>query len=68
MQHEFEMSMVGELNMFLGLEIKQLEHGIFISQSKYAWMMIKKFGLENLLKCKYAQSKYACMQNILPFP
>ena len=33
---EFEMSMVGELNYFLGLQAKQLEDGIFISQSKYA--------------------------------
>ena len=35
MREEFEMSMVGELNVFLGLEVKQSEGDIFISQSKY---------------------------------
>jgi hypothetical protein len=35
MQSEFEMSLVGELTYFLGLQIKQMEDSIFISQSKY---------------------------------
>ncbi|GJT57193.1 retrovirus-related pol polyprotein from transposon TNT 1-94 [Tanacetum coccineum] len=35
MHDEFEMSMMGELNFFLGLQIKQLEDGIFFNQSKY---------------------------------
>ncbi|KAA0068054.1 gag-pol polyprotein [Cucumis melo var. makuwa] len=43
---EFDMSMVGELSYFLGLQIKQKNDGIFISQEKYAKNMIKKFGLE----------------------
>ncbi|TYK00141.1 gag-pol polyprotein [Cucumis melo var. makuwa] len=43
---EFEMSMVGELSCFLGLQIKQKNDGIFISQEKYARSMVKKFGLE----------------------
>ena len=46
MQDEFEMSMIGELNQFLGLQIRQQESGIFISQSKYAKNLVKKFGLE----------------------
>jgi len=32
MQGEFEMSMMGELNYFLGLQIKQFQHGTFLSQ------------------------------------
>ena len=36
MTSTFEMSMVGDLNYFLGLQIKQLKDGIFFSQSKYA--------------------------------
>lgn len=36
MANEFEMSMVGELSFFLGLQIKQTESGIFVSQPKYA--------------------------------
>ena len=46
MQSEFEMSMVGELNYFLGFQIRQMNDGIFISQSKYAKNLVKKFGLE----------------------
>ena len=47
MHDEFEMSMMGELNFFLGLQIKQLEDGIFFNQSKYIKDMLKKFGLED---------------------
>ncbi|XP_019155886.1 PREDICTED: uncharacterized protein LOC109152687 [Ipomoea nil] len=46
MEGEFEMSMVGELNYFLGLQIKQQDNGIFISQSKYAKNLVKRFGQE----------------------
>ncbi|XP_050937143.1 uncharacterized mitochondrial protein AtMg00810-like [Cucumis melo] len=38
--------MVGEFSCFLGLQIKQKNDGIFISQEKYARNMVKKFGLE----------------------
>ncbi|CAM8914227.1 unnamed protein product [Rhodiola kirilowii] len=40
------MSMVGEMNYFLGLQVKQKDDGIFISQSKYARNLIKKIDLE----------------------
>nr|GEU38580.1 hypothetical protein [Tanacetum cinerariifolium] len=47
MHDEFEMSMMGELNFFLGLQIKQMEHEIFFNQSKYIKEMLKKFRLED---------------------
>ena len=47
MQGKFEMSMIGELTHFLGLQIHQQDLGIFISQSKYARNLVKKFGLES---------------------
>ncbi|GJR67735.1 retrovirus-related pol polyprotein from transposon TNT 1-94 [Tanacetum coccineum] len=47
MHDEFEMSMMGELNFFLGLQIKQLEDGIFFNQSKYVKEMLKKISLED---------------------
>ena len=47
MQAEFEMSMIGELTHFLGLQIRQQDSGIFLSQSKYAKNFMKKFGLES---------------------
>ncbi|GJY58386.1 retrovirus-related pol polyprotein from transposon TNT 1-94, partial [Tanacetum coccineum] len=46
MHDEFEKSMMCELNFFLGLQIKQMEDGIFFNQSKYIKEMLKKFGLE----------------------
>jgi len=45
---EFEISMIGELNYFLGLKIKQRGDEIFSNQAKYIRELIKKFGLENL--------------------
>ena len=47
MKKEFEMSMVGELNYFLGLQVKQQKDGIFISQEKYAKNLVKRFGLDS---------------------
>ncbi|CAM8956704.1 unnamed protein product [Rhodiola kirilowii] len=46
MRKEFKMSMVGEMKYFLGLQVIQKDEGIFISQSKYAKNLIKKFDLE----------------------
>jgi len=40
------MSMIGELTFFLGLQIKQMESGTFISQSKYCKEVLKKFGMD----------------------
>ncbi|CAH9075913.1 unnamed protein product [Cuscuta europaea] len=46
MQSQFEMSMMGELSYFLGLQVKQVPEGIFINQGKYTKDLIKKFGIE----------------------
>lgn len=47
MQAEFEMSMIGELTHFLGLQIRQQDSSIFLSQSKYVKNLVKKFGLDS---------------------
>jgi hypothetical protein len=47
MQNEFEMSLLGELSFFLGLQIRQRNQGIFISQTKYIREMLKRFGMED---------------------
>nr|GFD16702.1 hypothetical protein [Tanacetum cinerariifolium] len=36
---------MGELNFFLGLQVKQKQDGIFISQDKYVAKILRKFGL-----------------------
>jgi hypothetical protein len=43
MKTEFEMSMIGELSYFLGLQVKQSSAVIFISQEKYLKEILKKF-------------------------
>ncbi|GJV19412.1 retrovirus-related pol polyprotein from transposon TNT 1-94 [Tanacetum coccineum] len=45
MKNNFEMSMMGELKFFLGLQVHQSSRGIFISQSQYAIELLKKHGL-----------------------
>jgi hypothetical protein len=47
MQTEFEMSMIGELSYFLGLQVNESSAGIFISQEKYLKEMLKKFKMED---------------------
>ena len=46
MHSEFEMSMIGELNFFFGLRIKQLNEGTFINQAKYIRDLFKRFNME----------------------
>ncbi|GJX25951.1 retrovirus-related pol polyprotein from transposon TNT 1-94, partial [Tanacetum coccineum] len=46
MKNNFEMSMMGELKFFLGLQVHQSPRGIFISQSQYGIELLKKHGLD----------------------
>ncbi|GJS36172.1 putative ribonuclease H-like domain-containing protein, partial [Tanacetum coccineum] len=48
MKGEFEISAMGELTFFLGLQVTQKSNGIFISQDKYVTDMLKKFDMENV--------------------
>nr|GEX00571.1 uncharacterized mitochondrial protein AtMg00810-like [Tanacetum cinerariifolium] len=45
MKDKFQMSSIGELTFFLGLQVKQKKDGIFISQDKYVAEILRKFGL-----------------------
>ncbi|WVZ53120.1 hypothetical protein U9M48_004106 [Paspalum notatum var. saurae] len=45
MSREFEMSLMGELQFFLGLQIKQGLEGTFVHQAKYARDILKKFNM-----------------------
>nr|GFA31442.1 putative ribonuclease H-like domain-containing protein [Tanacetum cinerariifolium] len=42
---KFQMSSMGELTFFLGLQVKQKPNGIFISQDKYVAEILRKFRL-----------------------
>ncbi|GJV45067.1 retrovirus-related pol polyprotein from transposon TNT 1-94 [Tanacetum coccineum] len=46
MHNRFEMSLMGEMKFFLGLQIHQSPRGIFINQAKYALEILKKHGME----------------------
>nr|GEW99759.1 retrovirus-related Pol polyprotein from transposon TNT 1-94 [Tanacetum cinerariifolium] len=47
MKSRFEMSMMGEMTFFLGLQVNQSPCGIFINQSKYVLEILKKYGMES---------------------
>jgi hypothetical protein len=47
MSKEFEISMMGELQFFLGLQIKQAKEGTFVNQAKYTKDMLKKFKVDD---------------------
>ncbi|GKA16503.1 putative ribonuclease H-like domain-containing protein [Tanacetum coccineum] len=48
MKSRFQMSFMGELTFFLGLQVKQKEDGIFISQDKYVAEILKKFDFASV--------------------
>jgi Reverse transcriptase (RNA-dependent DNA polymerase) len=61
MGSEFEMSMMVELTFFLGLQIKQMKDSIFISQTKYAKELVKKFDIDD---CKTSKTPMAVDANL----
>ncbi|GJW99752.1 putative ribonuclease H-like domain-containing protein [Tanacetum coccineum] len=48
MHKKFQISSMGELIFFLGLQVKQKEDGLFISQDKYMTKILKKFGFTDV--------------------
>ena len=48
MKIEFEISMIGEITFFLGLQVMQDKDDIQVHQKKYLNKVVKKFGMENL--------------------
>ncbi|KAI3510579.1 hypothetical protein L1887_17687 [Cichorium endivia] len=52
MKSKFQMSMMGKINFFLGLQIKQSKEGIFINQQKYTKGLLECFGMTNCSNAK----------------
>ncbi|GJS69140.1 putative ribonuclease H-like domain-containing protein [Tanacetum coccineum] len=48
MHKRFQMSSMGELTFFLGLHVEKRKDGIFLSQDKYVYDILKKFGFSNV--------------------
>ena len=63
MKTMFEMSMVGELTYFLGLQVKQTDSGIYINQAKYARNLVKRFGLDNAAHARTPMAANAKLTN-----
>jgi hypothetical protein len=55
---KFEMFMMGELNYFLGFQVKQLKEGTFISQMKYTQNLLKRFGMKDAKPAKTPMVTY----------
>ncbi|KAK2969266.1 hypothetical protein RJ640_006259 [Escallonia rubra] len=47
MTKEFEMTDIGEMSYFFGVEVKQMEDGIFMSQKKYAEQILSRFRMKD---------------------
>jgi hypothetical protein len=45
MEKEFQMSMMGELTFFLGIQVKQTQQGTFVYQANYTMDLMKKFNM-----------------------
>jgi hypothetical protein len=48
MESEFQISMMGELTFFLGIQVKQTKQDTFVHQAKYTKDLIKKFNMAEL--------------------
>lgn len=57
MEKEFEMTDLGLMAYFLGIEVKQDNNGKFVSQSKYAQEILKKFAMED---CHFVGTPIEC--------
>ncbi|KAK6123269.1 hypothetical protein DH2020_042997 [Rehmannia glutinosa] len=72
MTREFEMTDIGVMAYYLGVEVKQQEDGIFISQEGYAKEILKKFKMDNCkpintpMECGIKLSKYDGEEKVDP--
>jgi hypothetical protein len=48
MEKEFQMSIMGELTFFLGIQVKQTKQGTFVHLAKYLKDLMKKFNMAEL--------------------
>jgi hypothetical protein len=48
MESEFQMSMMGELTVFLGIQVKKMKQGTFVHQAKHTKDLMKKFNMAEL--------------------
>jgi hypothetical protein len=61
MESEFQMSMMGELTFFLGIQVKQTKQGTFVHQTKYTKELMKKFNMTELKPVSTPMSSMASL-------
>jgi hypothetical protein len=61
MESEFQMSMMGELTFFLGTQVKQMNQGTFVHQTKYTKDLMKKFNMAELKSVSTPMSSTASL-------
>jgi isopentenyldiphosphate isomerase len=61
MESEFQISMMGELTFFLGIQVKQTKQGTFVHQAKYTKDLMKKFNMAELKPVFTAMSSTASL-------
>jgi hypothetical protein len=61
MESEFQMSMMGELTFFLGIQVKQTKQGTFVHQAKYTKDLIKRFNMVELKPVSTPMSSVASL-------
>jgi hypothetical protein len=61
MESEFQMSMMGELTFFLGIQVKQTKQGTFVHQTKYTKDQMKKFNMAELKPVSTPMSSVALL-------
>jgi hypothetical protein len=61
MESEFQMSMMGELTFFLGIQVKQMKQGTFVHQAKYMKDLMKKFNMAELKQMSTPMSSAASL-------
>jgi hypothetical protein len=61
MKSEFQMSMMGELTFFLGIQVKQTKQGTFVHQAKYTNHLMKKFNMPELKPVSTSMSSAASL-------
>ncbi|MCI27534.1 hypothetical protein A2U01_0048733, partial [Trifolium medium] len=64
MKNEFDMSDLGKMSHFLGVEVVQNAKGIFITQAKYARDILERFDMLNCnsLQCPIVLGQILCLQ------
>jgi hypothetical protein len=48
MENEFQISMMGDLTFFLGIQVKKTKQDTFVHQAKYTKDLMKKFNMDEL--------------------